>query len=1052
MAVRTGRQGRILREKTVLLPVCLILLASVVPHNAAAETPADAGWAYHDVELSGNVGTAPKVPPSGTIAATLPPSRALRFRIIYRSDDEASRAAAAEIAALAPGVAAATTSYMDYTPRERIPVVLRPDTARANGYFTPLPPHIELFISAPSRYQLGAATSSWMELVFAHELIHYLHLTRPRGFFGGASRLFGPLTAAGSVLFMPGWMVEGPTVHGESTLTTGGYSGPGGRGSDPFFEMTWLAPILEDRMYSYDQAGYAAPLPPRGRIYSAGYLMTDYIHRTYGADTWHHVNDTFMNLPFLGMRRALRKATGTRAPNLFREMVMEIELRSAERLSLPEGTPVSPTDISGNWHLVGATAGGVVVWAEGPRFPGGLYLIRREISSAGEAGRAGPVSGQTVPARPHHLFPVTPTDESSVTTDYNLTLAVAAVTVPDYTGAGGRVSFSDLYVIPLTDIAPSGPPRRLTEGRQLLHPALSPDGRRLVAVERQGSYSRLVEVALTDGSVAPLYRPDAARLHTPRFSPDGQLIAVIENVAGRQDILILDAEAGTVRAVVGDPDAGEYDPFFAPARDAAGNYRLIYGSDQPARLVLREAFLPAETLSSSTGPAARYHGSTIMEDRLGAFAGLPAGGEGEVLYATYRSTGFAVRLGSIEKPVDNRSLASSTNSSYHSTAPADAVNPSDSEGSAELVNNLLNTLYRDIPRPVFWLPVVSLRGGSDVETTADFGLYTLAASNLERHQLEATAAWNPTFREATGSVAYTFTPGATSWGLNAGRSFETTDSGEDGEDAAVERARYDASLSVQRPLWYSRGISRHRGLVGGLTGGYSYSDYRPAEADGQQDGQTVTLDAALRLFSRRDGAAGLIFGAGDREFTARATFKPALLDRDRADLATRTGAAIRYWFPGTRLYMTPSAVYTTALRGNAAADAPYRAGSFTPDGRGAVMDTRHAVLGRVAMTVDLGPYDVAWRGLAGSGSALTAYLEQLAVPGDGTIGRPLTPDNHSVAGAEVTTDIHFNTVPFRLTGGVAMRLPHTADAGGTDFQFYLTFGGAAVDQVSGLQE
>jgi hypothetical protein len=1008
----------------VLVAASAALLALMV---TAFVTPADTArqWAYHDVEVATG---APGMQVPAEVQTESPP---LRFRIIYRSDDKASRAAAAEIAGLAPGVAAATTAYMDYIPRERIPVVLRPDTARANGYFTPLPPHIELFISAPSRYQLGAATASWMELVFTHELIHYLHLTRPRGFFGGASRLFGPLTAAGSVLFMPGWMVEGPTVHGESTLTSGGYSSFGGRGTDPFFRMTWLAPVLDDRMYSYDQAGYAAPLPPGGRIYSAGYLMTDYIHRTYGADTWHDVNDIFMNLPFLGMRRALRKATGTRAPDLFREMVSEIEPRSAERTTLPEGTPVSPTDVPGNWHLIGPTAGGVVVWAEGPRFPGGLYLIRRNDTPSGRSG----------PAGPQLLFPVTPTDESSVTTDWNLSLAVAAVTVPDYTGAGGRVSFSDLYVIPLTDTVPSGPPRRLTRGRQLLHPALSPDGTYLVAVERQGSYGRLVEVSLTDGTVTPLYRPDAARLHTPRFSPEGDLIAVVENVAGRQDILILDAHTGTVRAVVGSPDAGEYDPFFAPSRGGAGEYRLLFGSDRPGRLVLQEVHLPADT-PSSTDPPLRYRGHTILEDRLGAFAALPLDDTGEVLYATYRTTGFAVRQGSIENRV----------------APtATTVTIPGQPGGSPSVTELPGTPYRDVPRPVFWAPFASLRGGSDTGTTVDFGLYTLAASNLERHQVEATAGWNPTFREATGSVTYSFTPGATTWGLNAGRSLETTDTGSDGDNAEVEQARYDASLSVRRPLWYSRGVRNHRGLTGGLTGGYSYSDYRPAEAEGQQDEQTLFVQADLRLFSRRDAPAGLFFGAGDREISTRATFKPALLDRNRADLATRTDAAIRYWLPGTRLYMTPSAVYTTALRGNAAADAPYRGGGFSPDGRGAVTDTRHALLGRLTVSMDLGPYDAAWRGLAGSGSALTAYLEQLALPGRGVFSTDegtepldgfLTPDNHTVAGAELATDIYFNTIPLRLTGGVALRLPHTADAGGRDVQFYISLGGSAVDQVS----
>ena len=340
---------------TILTAILLVLSAPATPAQERRSStparytcppptrpPAPAGWRQHTTDT---------------------------FQIIYRGDDPHAVAAAAEIAAIAPRVHQRTTTQMRYTPTERIPVVLRSDTARANGYFTPLPPHIEIFISSPSRYQLGAATPSWLELAFTHELVHYLHLTRPRGFFGVLSRVFGPLTAAGSVLFMPGWAVEAPTVYAETTLT------PGGRGEDPFFAMTWLAPIYEHRMYRYDQAGFPPALPPRGRIYSAGYLMNDHIRATYGDDAYHTLNDTFMRWPFLGMRRAITRATGLSADALWWEMRRKIELRSAERFSLPAGTPVSPPDLIAHWHLVGETERGLVAWAAGPRMPGALYLL-----------------------------------------------------------------------------------------------------------------------------------------------------------------------------------------------------------------------------------------------------------------------------------------------------------------------------------------------------------------------------------------------------------------------------------------------------------------------------------------------------------------------------------------------------------------------------------------------------------------------------------------------------------------------------------------------------
>ena len=136
--------------------------------------------------------------------------------------------------------------------------------------------------------------------------------------------------------------------------------------------------------------------------------------------------------------------------------------------------------------------------------------------------------------------------------DHALSRVVVAVAAPDYTGAGPRVSHSDLWLLSLDaapddDRAPSTAPppaasanveerTRLTTGGHFFHPALSPDGSALVAVERRGSYARLVSVSLEDGAVTPLYAPADTRLHTPQFSPDGQFIALVENRAGRQDV------------------------------------------------------------------------------------------------------------------------------------------------------------------------------------------------------------------------------------------------------------------------------------------------------------------------------------------------------------------------------------------------------------------------------------------------------------------------------------------------------------------------------------
>ncbi|MFP4151324.1 MAG: TolB family protein [Alkalispirochaeta sp.] len=998
-----------------------------------------------------------------------------QFTIIFRGDDPFAVAAAAEIVLLAPQVWERTTTQMGYAPKKRVPVVLRGDTAYANGYFTPLPPHIELFISAPSRYQLGAATESWLELVFTHELIHYIHLTRPRGFFGTASRLFGPLTSAGSILFMPGWAIEAPTVYAETTLTSGG------RGTDPFFAMTWLAPIYEDEMYSYDEAGFPPPLPPEDRIYSAGYLINDYLRRTYGDEAYHRLNDTFMRAPFLGMRRAIRRTTGLSADSFFRSLQREIELRSAQRFTLPPGDAVSPTDRPGHHHLVAATNRGVVAWAAGPRHPGALYLLPPEAATMPD-----PIWSW------RRILPVSPTDASSVTVDDDLTRVVVAVAAPDYTGAGPRVIHSDLFLVTLTGDAGT---RRLTRRGQFLHPALSRDGTRLVALQRRGSSTRLVSVSLEDGSVSPLYDPgaDAAgptspaagaprgevRLHTPRFSPDGTVIAVVRNRAGEQDILLLDAVTGALRGVVGQAGVREYDPLFS---DGA----LLYGSDEAERLVLKGIALDDIAATASPGSAAggghpsgsrtdepgsrdapgvpRFTGTTLVEDPIGAYTGIAI--EGDILYGTYRSTGYAIRRApEASVPADATATAVTPDttpsagagpgdhlpdgrSGSPSPARRDREGASASRGSAPPQGSVLSPRrYRDVPRPVFWFPLATVRGGSEEATVAEVGAFALAASTLERHQLEATALFDAGSGEPSGSISYSFIPGATTFGAAIAI----------GGDE--ERDEYTGNVTAQRALWYDRGIDRSRGFVGTISGGYEVT-----VEEGKTD-EVPTATATLRLFGYRDGAGGLFYGESGGEVTTRIGIEggDGGLDGDGPEVVSITEGSIRSRPGRGRLYVVPVGVYAVSRSDEVPERFPYRGGGFETVGSGALARGHHGVFGRLEARIDLGPYAAAARGVASSGSALSAYVEQAGVFGPARIVSVYDEDrgvvetkatdpgfrweNHSVAGVEIAADLYFNTIPLRVTLGGAMRLPHDADAGEREYRIYLSLGGLAVDEV-----
>ncbi|HKK49503.1 MAG TPA: hypothetical protein VJ932_10430, partial [Alkalispirochaeta sp.] len=446
------------------LPLLLLAAAFLaIPYRVAAD-----GWLRHDTD---------------------------HFQIVYRADDAD---AAARVAELAPSVWARTTEFFQYEPSEPIPVVIYGETARANGFFTPYPPHVSLFVAAPAGPWMGARTEDWLESVFVHEVVHYLHLMQPIGFFGTASRVFGPLAAAGGTLFLPGWALEGPTTTAETILTTGG------RGRNPYFEMEWVAPILADEMYNYDQAGVASAYAPRGRIYSAGYLLTDHLLREYGDDAFIELNREFQRWPFLGMRRALRRTTGLSGPELHQEMVEELTARYADRRKLPAGHPISapPTnrpDPLAQRYLLNMTDRGAMALHRGAFDPGSVQLLTDEGSW-------------------QFLTAVTPLDEYSVAVSGDGTRAAAVVQRANRAGVDGGpyVNSGDLYLIDLHE----GDHRRVTTGARLFHPALDENGATVIAVERTGRFSRLVSIDTETGHTTPVYAPSGTFLSMPALSRD----------------------------------------------------------------------------------------------------------------------------------------------------------------------------------------------------------------------------------------------------------------------------------------------------------------------------------------------------------------------------------------------------------------------------------------------------------------------------------------------------------------------------------------------------
>jgi len=585
-------------------------------------------------------------------------ARTEHFVFVYEPRDDA---AVAQIMGFCEQVYHTVTSFFHSYPKQ-IWVVVEGRIDEANGDFNPIPPHLTLYLTAPSEPLSGLTSGDWLRELFTHELTHYVHLEYSRGFFASLARVFGQGMRGADSAFLPGWMIEGIAVNNETIFTHGG------RGRDPFFQLQYKGLIYERRFFSLDRAAYDSAFPPQDRIYIGGYLMVHYLLDHYGTQAFTKIHEDFVRFPFLGPWHAIEAVTGKSTPELYRAMVAELAARYREEREVPDGRRVSP-DKAGNWYLPVVTARG---W----------YAYRSNLDQPPAIVRIDPATGKE-----RVILQTTLTDHSSLSATKDGSRIVFA-SLDATIGRSGSLLTSDLFRLdPAT-----GAVGRITTGEHLWQPVLSPGGRRLIAVQGVEAGSRLVEVDERSGSLRLLFSVRRGVIATPTISPDGRTVA-FELLLGSERVLLVlplsvesepiapnaplsDFNLRASRAIVGPDAIGAFYPQFA------GNDRLLFTSrrSNATGLALYEVRLR---------PGAVQPPRLIARDPVGIWSGLLV--NGSVLYGSYRATGYTLLE---RKPESGPELL----------AKREPM-PLASEISAQPEAPAPSTPYYDLPRFMYWLPI-----------------------------------------------------------------------------------------------------------------------------------------------------------------------------------------------------------------------------------------------------------------------------------------------------------------------------------------------------------
>lgn len=410
------------------------------------------------------------------------------------------------------------------TAPDRISVFLPNQTMQANGGVTLAPRRSYWYSTPPQGGELGSV--DWYDMLALHETRHVAQMSAVNvGFTRVLTRAFGDIGMTPPMLLIPNWWWEGDAVGVETALSSGG------RGRMPEFDMQLRAHLLSGRELTYGQAtrgSYAVWTPDH---YLLGYFLTTHVKRTYGAAAWANIIRSTAERSYdpSAFSRALRRETGRGVEALYQETMNELRgLWETQLRELPLTDATQRTSRPTVWTSYTL-----------PQFVDGesLVALRAGLRDRPELVRIDAAGTET---------PLVPISAMGGHISAAAGRVVWAESRPD-----ARWGERDFTVIRLYELA-SRRVRTLTRPSKLFSPALSPDGRRIAAVEFTAA-RRAALVILDTETGAELLRRQAAPgefLSLPKWSTSGDRIVFLRQHGDRTAVSALRLADTSVRDLV----------------------------------------------------------------------------------------------------------------------------------------------------------------------------------------------------------------------------------------------------------------------------------------------------------------------------------------------------------------------------------------------------------------------------------------------------------------------------------------------------------------------
>ena len=398
----------------------------------------------------------------------------------------------------------------------RIPVILNTSAMKANGYVS-WGPRLSQWYALPLTTVDLTGPVEWYALLALHEGRHVVQQRAvQQGIVGLFARLFGEQTAAflGGALYFPSWFWEGDAVGAETALSAAG------RGRQPGFLQRTRALALAGApppFHASWQGSYRTAYPD---WYELGYLVTAHVRRTYGDSAWRRVLARASRdvLAPVALSRALRRETGRTLVQLHGDALRTLEATwRAQQDTVRETAAVV--------HAAGARDYHEFLL---PQYAGDGSLV----ALYGDLG----TPRRLVRLRDGRLEVLHATPGLYGELQFHVQGRTVVWSEPAESPRWGEASYLELRTLDLA----TRRVRRLTARTRYYGPALSPDERRIVAVDfsRTRAAALVVLDARTGAVLQRVPNGSSHHLVTPAWAPDGAAVYVVAVDATRGNALV----------------------------------------------------------------------------------------------------------------------------------------------------------------------------------------------------------------------------------------------------------------------------------------------------------------------------------------------------------------------------------------------------------------------------------------------------------------------------------------------------------------------------------